>query len=112
MGTTTTTTNNTNTTNTTNNTQQFVGGNSKYMFNGVQHGFTHCIINTQNNFIVCYGTQQNINQLLKVYNNNSYVIVNMLNNGKVQNKVQTKYQQQQIKLQQKINQINQMLNQQ
>jgi hypothetical protein len=107
---TTTTTNNTNTTNTTNNPQQYTGGNTKYMVNGVNHMFTHCIINTQNNFIVCYGTQNNIQQLLKVYNNNNYIIVNMLSNTKVHTKVQQKTIQQQQKLQQKLQQLQQKLN--
>lgn len=91
-------------------TTNYTGGNSKYMANGVNHGYSHCIIDTTNNFIVAYCNDTTLPELLKAYNNTNYIGVHMLSNTKVNTKVQSKLQQKQQKLQQKLEQLNKVLN--
>lgn len=96
------------TTNITTTMEQFNGGNSKYMANGVNHGFSHCIIDTTNSFIIAYGTKDLAEKLLKVYDNENYIVVDMLTRGKVQAKVQAKLQAKEEKLRKQLEQLQQL----
>ena len=98
----TTTTATTTTTNTTNTTDI---GNTKYQVNGINHGYSHCLIDTTNGFIVAYGNKDNIEAIKACYNCDNFVAVDMLGNTKVQSKIAKKAAERKAKLQAQLDKL-------
>lgn len=78
----------TNTNNTTPTTAKATG-NAKYQANAVNHGYSHCVLNNENGFIVAYGNKEQADKLLAIYGK-GFSVVAMLEDTRVSKKVSDK----------------------
>lgn len=66
-------------------------GNSKYMLNGVKHGYNYCVMDITCGFIVAYATtEEQANNVLALYNRTELKVVNTKENERVQAKISAK----------------------